>query len=364
MSSIGIVDADLLDGGTHHPNLVCLKLSGYHKEKGDNVTLISGYADDFSSYDKVYVAKVFTKTNVPAEILTMPNVEIGGTGFFYDKATPLPHDIEHHMPDYHLYDTYVESAMKSSGVHKAKVKRTYLDYSIGFTTRGCIRHCEFCVNKNYDHVSRHSHVKEFLDEGRPFIMLLDDNILAYPKWREVFEEIQATGKKFCFKQGMDLRLMTDEKAKVIASSKYDGDFIFAFDNYADKDIIIPKLRMFRQYTTKIPMFYLFCGFKSQGVDDIATIFERLKLLWANGGIGYCTRHENINGSRYEGLYTQIASWINMPAMQKKLSLWEFAEATQKRVKSKCSTVKHLEAFAKEYPDLAKEWFNMKRERFV
>ncbi|HRR49597.1 MAG TPA: hypothetical protein P5293_06565, partial [Bacteroidales bacterium] len=36
------------------------------------------------------------------------NVQYGGTGFFFDKAEPLPYEIEHHMPDYHLYDDWVK----------------------------------------------------------------------------------------------------------------------------------------------------------------------------------------------------------------------------------------------------------------
>ena len=32
---------------------------------------------------------------------------------------------------------------------KRKEFEYYLDYSIGFATRGCFRQCSFCVNKNY-----------------------------------------------------------------------------------------------------------------------------------------------------------------------------------------------------------------------
>ena len=33
-------------------------------------------------------------------------VSFGGTGFFFDKAPDLDPKIEHHMPDYHLYDKW------------------------------------------------------------------------------------------------------------------------------------------------------------------------------------------------------------------------------------------------------------------
>ena len=51
----------------------------------------------------------------------------GGTGYFFDKAPALPDEIEHHMPDYHLYD---EWANGNSGT------AFYHDYSIGYLTRG------------------------------------------------------------------------------------------------------------------------------------------------------------------------------------------------------------------------------------
>lgn len=42
---IGIVDADLLDNGTRHPNLVCLKLAGWYRAQGDTVLLIDSWED-------------------------------------------------------------------------------------------------------------------------------------------------------------------------------------------------------------------------------------------------------------------------------------------------------------------------------
>ena len=59
---IALVDADLLDGGTRHPNLCIMKLSGYFKEHGCQVRLIEDYSelykkvgelDDLNTYDGV-----------------------------------------------------------------------------------------------------------------------------------------------------------------------------------------------------------------------------------------------------------------------------------------------------------------------
>ena len=94
-------------------------------------------------------------------------MHIGGTGFFPDGGKNLPDEIEHHKPDYDLYTEYVEEQI-DSGKTRAHFA-DYLDYSIGFTTRGCFRQCSFCVNKKYDHVFRHSKVSEFYDENKPYI---------------------------------------------------------------------------------------------------------------------------------------------------------------------------------------------------
>ena len=95
MSRIAIIDADLAGRKRHRfPNLVCMKLSAFEKEEGNEVELKTDYKD-LARYDKVYLAKVFLDTPVPPEVLKLPQVIYGGTGFFYDKAKKLPDPIEH-----------------------------------------------------------------------------------------------------------------------------------------------------------------------------------------------------------------------------------------------------------------------------
>lgn len=94
-----------------------MKLSGYYKSSGNKVILKTDYKN-LSEYDKVFISKVFTDTHIDENILKLPNVEYGGTGFFYDKAPKLPDEIEHHMPDYHLYDEWVEEQLVNGGKRK------------------------------------------------------------------------------------------------------------------------------------------------------------------------------------------------------------------------------------------------------
>ena len=175
---IAIIDADLIGRKRHRfPNLACLKLSGYYKEIADSVELKLDYKN-LDTYDKVFISKAFTDTFVPKQALALSNVECGGTGFYYDKAPPLPLEIEHHMPDYDLYDPYIKQKI-SEGVPASEF-RHYTEYSIGFTTRGCFRKCSFCVNRSCEKVTLHSPPEEFVVPTRRKICLLDDNVLGCP----------------------------------------------------------------------------------------------------------------------------------------------------------------------------------------
>ena len=359
--NIGIIDADLLDNGTRHPNLALMKISGYYKEKGDNVELVESY-ESLEKYDHLFMSKVFSFTKVPNNVLEMPNLTIGGTGFYFDKAPDLPTDIEHHMPDYDLYVDYVNKKI-ASGAPRSKYA-DYLDYSIGFTTRGCFRKCDFCVNKKYDRVFRHSPVKEFLCLDRPYIYLWDDNILAYPQWEEVIDELEATGKCFQFRQGIDLRLMTDRKAERFTSTRYQGDFIFAFDHLSDRDIIINKVQLWKRYSSKVCKMYVLTGFESQDAQNIEETFERIKILMRYGSLPYIMRHEKYNQSKYRTMYVELARWCNQPQFFKKKSFREFCVANQEYKKDKntnCSAYQAMIDFEKEYPDIAAKYFDLKFE---
>ena len=367
---IAIIDADLIGRKRHRfPNLASMKISGYYKSLGHEVELKLGY-DNLDQYDKVFISKVFTDTPIDEEVLNLTNVEYGGTGFFYDKAPDLPYDIEHHMPDYHLYDEWVNNQIEK-GV-KTKELDYYINYSIGYTTRKCFRQCGFCVNKNYKKVEIHSPVSEFLDPTRKYICLLDDNILGFSGWKEIFDELNAAGKRFQFKQGMDERLLIPDRCEVILNSKYIGDYIFAFDDIDDKYLIERKLEMWvrakRQIgNKKTTKFYVLCGFdkndKYDGefwIKDIIDAFERIKILMKYGCIPYIMRHEKYEESPYRGMYINLARWCNQPSFFKKKSFREFCIANG----LKSSSVRYLNEFEEKHSDIAKEYFNLKYEDFI
>lgn len=293
-AEIAIIDADLIGRKRHRfPNLCCMKLSGYFKAYGWIVELKTNY-DNLDAYHKVYVAKVFTDTPTPDggmfdNPLNAPNVIKGGTGFYFDNAEPLPIQIEHHMPDYHLYD----------GVCDFK---TYTDYSIGYLTRGCFRHCPFCVNRRASKVVAHSPLNEFFDSTRKKICLLDDNFFGFDGWKDLLLDLRDTGKPFVFKQGLDVRLLDEEKAALLFSSRYDGDFIFAFDDIALAPLIEEKLKLMSRYldlTKNRVKFYVLCGYDRSGKyddgfwqRDLQSVLTRCDLLKRYGCLPYIMRHKN------------------------------------------------------------------------
>lgn len=364
---IGIADADLIGRFRHmFPNLACMKLSSYHKVRGDYVQLLTDY-DSVLDYDRVYISKVFSDTEVPAHVLNHPHVQCGGTGFYYDKARPLPSEIEHAFPDYHLYDEWVTRRIAAGD--NPHDYRYYTDYSIGFITRGCFRKCPFCVNRNYDKVDVHSSLEEFVDPSRPKICLLDDNFLGCKDWKTLLLQLQATGKPFQFKQGLDERLLNDEKCELLFVSRYDGDYIFAFDNIEDYDIVERKLQLLRRHTNRIPKFYVFCAYDRQGKwdadfwrQDMRDLWKRIELLMKYQCLPYIMRFARYEESPYSGMYTVIARWCNQPSFFKKKSFREFVHKDQERYKKECASMKRLRAFEKEMPELASRYFDMKYQQ--
>lgn len=386
MKKIGIIDADLLGRDKHRfPNLVSEKISAYHKNYGDETKLLLDY-DHFDEYDEIYISKVFTDTPIPEWLSNKINLEtceadlpkkihVGGTGFYFDKAPNLPEEIEHINPDYHLYDEWilgeVEKARENKDFNEDKFMvqfKEYTDYSIGFLTRGCFRKCGFCVNKKYDHVFKHSPLLEFYEPSRKKICLLDDNFLGCSKWKEMLEELIATGKPFKFKQGLDERLLTDEKCKLLFNAKYDGDFTFAFDNVSDYDLIHEKLKLIFKYKGKRNVkFYVLVGFEGIDEKDIENAFIRIELLLRYGCLPYIMRYQNKNdipykNSKYKTIYVTLARWCNQVSMIKKKSFREFCELNQKISGDKnknCTVLQAMLDFEKDFPEITKKYFDVK-----
>ena len=381
-----MVDADLLDNGTRHPNLVLMKIAGFLFDNNIRFELILESDTDISRFNHIFLSRVFTFTELPNFYRKVKGTadeakfHIGGTGFYANETNVneyrkkrdedffrLDHDeflnsLDNHrgghkakgidmarqMPYYHLYDHYVDKQVEA-GFKRDKYK-DYQKYSIGFLTRGCVRHCPFCINKLENQVCRYSKLEWFLDNERdekgrlvrPYIYLWDDNFLASDRtvWEPLLQELIDTKRPFQFRQGLDERMLAQSPdgelmAQMLAKSKYHGDFIFAFDNWKDRELIERALKIWKHYNPKKgTKFYLFCGFKQgpQKVDlfykDIWELFQRIKVLMQYGCVGYVMRHEDYHNAPVSNLYIQIARWCNQQQFYKKMSFWQFCYRNQ------------------------------------
>lgn len=330
MAKIGLIDNDLVIRDRHNfPNLAIMKISNYHKQKNDNVELIgfneinpnSLFKNDF---DLIYVSKAFTDSYTPDFIYKMNNIKYGGTGFYFDKAESLPYEIEHIMPDYTIYDKIL---------HTIKKKDFYTDYSIGFTTRGCFRHCQFCVNRNSNKVELHSPIDEFYDPTKKKLAMLDDNVLGLPNKElyKIFDRLGEINKPFQFRQGMDIRLLTEERIKRLFELKYDGAYYFAFDLWKYKDQIEPKMKLWHDMFMKIKSphkldrvnintrIYLFTGLDEKNkydesfwLNDLDVLFKRIEICFKYKLMPYVMRYKEVDKSPFREIYQNICQWTNSP----------------------------------------------------
>lgn len=300
---VGLIDVD----GHNFPNLPLMKISAYHKSRGDSV---EWYEPLFSGHmDKVYMSKVFTFTPDYPYCINANEVIKGGTGYSYpDGGEELPEEIEHIYPDYQLY------------------KDTFPDTAYGFLTRGCPRGCDFCiVGKKEGRCARKvADLSEFWNRQKN-IVLLDANMFACKEWKDLSVQLIESGAWVDFSQGCDIRLMTDEKAEYIKRMKI-KQVHFAWDRYEDKEKIVPQFKRFKEITQwdyrKLGV-YVLCNFNTtfeQDLDRVYTLRElgynpyvmlyekdklpakhRLKLLqrWVNNRIIFrsCKRFEEYDGRK-------------------------------------------------------------------
>lgn len=289
--NIGLVNVDSVK-----PNLVLMKISAYHKQKGDSVE----WADAlFGEYDKIYMSKVFSFTPDDNTEYNAKEVVRGGTGYaiklingkeVYDKSKDqqLPPEIEHIYPDYSLYPELKDKA-------------------VGFLTRGCPRGCWFChVMAKEGCVSiKVADLSEFY-RGQKEIELYDPNILACKDWRDLLHQLIDSKAYVDFNQGIDARLMTEEKAEMLSSIKL-KNMHFAWDRYQDKDAVLRGLEIFaRHYKKNIHhniIIYTIVNFDTtldQDLDRVYTLRE----------LGYWAYIMIYDKEHCPKIYNKLQRWVN------------------------------------------------------
>lgn len=255
---IGLLDVD----GHNFPNLPLMKISAWHKQQGNFVKWYDPLTDWIDPPDKVYMSKVFSFTADYPHPVNAVEIVKGGTGYTYPSGgIPLSDEIEHIYPDYSIYPNYTN------------------DTAYGFLTRGCPRGCGFCIvgDKEGKLSRKVADLSEFW-RGQKNITLLDPNITACRDWRELFQQLIDSQAWVDFSQGLDIRLMTFDRAEMLKRMKI-KQVHFAWDNYDDKDMIVPKFEAFREITGwdyRKMSVYVLTGYNTtlkQDLDRVYTLRE-------------------------------------------------------------------------------------------
>lgn len=248
--------------------------------------------------DLVYMAKVFSFTPDYPYPVNADQIIKGGTGYHIELRdgkevwtgadVNLPEEIEHVYPDYSLY-----------GI---------TDKAYGFMSRGCPRACHFCHVKSKEGTRAHkvADLNEFW-KGQKEIQIMDPNILAVPESEDLLQQLADSKAKVDINQGLDARLLTEKKVEIIRKIRIIR-YHFAWDNPADEDKILPKLKMFAEiikvsrHNTTV---YCLVNFNS-------TLEEDLHRVYTLKGMNMQPYIMIYDKAHAEPVYRRLQRWVNNP----------------------------------------------------
>lgn len=229
----------LLTDAPRH-NLALMKISAYHKAKGDEVWL----GTPQEPCDLSYGSWLFRQS--------YETDKVGGPAV--DPQIKLPREIDEQYPDYSLYPD--------------------LGYSVGATWLYCPRSCGFCVVPKQNNPQIHRSIYEFLHPDHKRISILNNNWLSDPQWLDTFEEIWREHLTV-IDNGFDLRLLDDEKVSAIKRTRFDGLIHWAWDCIEDKEQIVKGLTLLKENGMRgRSMVYVLTGYNTTLEQDI----ERCDIL--------------------------------------------------------------------------------------
>lgn len=270
-------------------NLALKKIEKYHKDRGDEVTwdfpLMARHAD------KVYVSAIYTwNKNKCAE--WEGRAEIGGSG--YDLKKTLPPEIERIRPKINW----------------------------GFTTRGCVRHCPFCiVSEKEGKIRAVGDIYDIWDGKSEKIVLLDNNILALPDhFFKICGQLKREKLKADFNQGLDCRLFTKKAARALKELRI-KHYRFAFDRMRDRPSVEKAVGLLKEYKMDAT-WYVLVGFDTSIEEDL----ERLDYLRASGQGAFVQRYNYVK----EPIYIRMAQWANQHGVFKKMTFEQFLNHPRNR----------------------------------
>jgi hypothetical protein len=276
----------LIDVDSKIPNLALMKLSTFYKSMGCEV----GF--NVLDPDIIYASIIFEKNKHKADGLKFlypdAKIIIGGSG--YDYSVILPDEIESLKPDYSLYNG---------------------DYSIGFSTRGCIRACSFCIVPQKEGKFKIvQHPEEWHNPEFKKIVFLDNNILADKKWfLEVADWCISLDLSVWFSSGFDIRLLDPETAAKLLEMKFFKGVFFAWDHVEDEAIIKAKIQLLKEVgftDSKLKRFVQFYVYVDSDSDYNNAVYRcrELKKLSCNAFVMFNIKNKPTKRIR------QLQRWAN------------------------------------------------------
>lgn len=302
----------LVDADSTIPNLALMKLSMFHKRKGDEITLLQLHIPYYprkkpktynipNGFDKTYCSVVFDKSIAQIE---SHGVIFGGTG--YSLGVILPAGIERIPPDYALYNEQ--------------------EWSYGFISRGCIRNCKFCkVPQKEGWIRQSNQISDIVQHSK--VQFLDNNILALPQHLDILQELVDKKIRCQFAQGLDMRLVDTRNSRLLSQLRYLGNYTFAFDDWRYLPSINRGLDLLSWRRDWQLRFYVYCH-PDMSMDNIT---QRIEYLRDRQCLPYIMRDRTCFESENSDFYVDIASYCNQPGIFKNMTFKEFLP---KRHKSK------------------------------
>ncbi len=285
---IGLVDVD----GHNFPNYALMRISGYHKAKGDDVEWAVPLKND---YDIVYKSKIFTFT---PDDLTPWNGDIikGGTG--YNIESKLPPEIEAFLDlDYSIYPQ-----------HK---------YSLQFFSRGCIRKCPFCLVRQKEGYI-HEVEPTTLNPNGKHIEVLDNNFFANPNWRKAIDYLLEKNQKVKL-HGVDVRIMNEEQAYWLNKLKMEGNIHIAWD-LPQLDLTDRLKAMITHIKPSKISCYVLIGFNSTKEQDL----HRVRTLKELGIQPFVQPYRDFENKRKPTQYEKdFARWANRPQLFTTMDFFDY-----------------------------------------
>lgn len=276
----------IIDIDSKIPNLALKKVERYYLDKGGEVIWNIPLAKDI--VDKVYVSCVFTKNKNKCNFWE-GIADIGGSGYSLDINLPLEIDV-------------------------VKPRINY-----GFTTRGCIRKCKFCVvPKKEGGIRIEGDLLDLWDGYSRKIVVMDNNILALPTHFEaVCWQARENNIKLDFNQGLDHRLLTPEIVELMTTISH-TEYRFAFDYPSYLPTVERAINLLKQKGINRSNWYVLVGFDTTKAEDLM----RLNYLKGMNQRAYVQRYET---HYFDPFYIGLARWVNQPHLFVGMTWQEFLD---------------------------------------